>query len=75
MQEIQSIQLSHLDGYCTIMIEAGSTKEFQRIGLIMLKYGSSLMEHFSTFNLFSFVQLDPQALGFMDVFLSFLGCR
>lgn len=33
------------------------------------------MEHFSTFNLFSFVLLDSQAVGFMDVFLSFLGCR
>lgn len=60
-KKFKAIQLSHLDDYCTIMIGAG------RIGLIMLKYVSSLMEHFPTF-LFSFVWLDSQAVGFMDVY-------
>lgn len=70
-KKFKAVWLSHLDDYCTIMIGAGSTKEFQRIGLIMLKYGSSLMEHFSTSTSFFLCAVRLTGCGFHGCFFFF----
>lgn len=76
-KKFKAVWLSHFDDYCTIMIGAGSTKEFQRIGLIMLKYGFSLMEHFSTSTSFFLCVVRLTGCGFHGCFFFnlFSRCR